>query len=116
MNSRILFAVACLGLANAVKLAQSDFELPEFLDMPEMGGDMGGVTDEAIDESGAYWTGEYGDFTAGDGTRFVTGAEEEDDEAPPVSWLASIGAADGAPLTTPGISSVGSCGKLKPQP
>ena len=79
MNSRILFAVACLGLANAVKLDQSDYELPEFLDMPEMGGDMGGETDEAIDEAGAYWTGMTGAYTADDGTLFVDFAEEEDD-------------------------------------
>ena len=84
MNSRILFAVACLGLANAVKLDQVDFEydtieVPGLNDMPEMGGDMGGMSDEAIDEAGAYWTGMTGAYTADDGTLFVDYAEEEDD-------------------------------------
>ena len=83
MNSRIVFAVACLGLANAVKLFEGemdDIQLPAMSgDIDDMQGDVEGEYDEEIDEAGAYWTGEYGDFTAGDGTRFVTGAEEEDD-------------------------------------
>ena len=83
MNSRIVFAVACLGLANAVKLFKGemdDVQLPVMSgDIDDMQGDVEGELDEEIDMSGAYWTGEYGDFTAGDGTRFVTGAEEEDD-------------------------------------
>ena len=79
MNSRILFAVACLGLANALKLYDDNMP-PMGMNMPDdMGGDVAGDADIAIDDSGAYWTGETGVFTADDGTTFVSAAEEEDD-------------------------------------
>ena len=83
MNSRVLFAVAVLGLVNAVKITDDfsgfDFPPPGAPAMPEMGGDAAAETELEIDEAGAYWTGMNGAYTADDGTLFVDFAEEEDD-------------------------------------